>query len=72
MSKFRFRIAPIAALLLAPLTVFAHPGHFDDAPFAHALSHGIVYAVGIIGAGLAISQSYDRLLRAISNRRRRN
>ncbi len=55
MKKSLVRIVVIA-LSFAPGVVFAHPGHADDAPVIHELSHTLHYLVAVIAAGIVVAQ----------------
>jgi hypothetical protein len=53
----------VTALSFAPAAVFAHPGHFDGAPFAHALAHGLYFFFAVIAVGIFIVQLLSRRAR---------
>ena len=55
----------IASLLLTlPVAVFAHPGHADDSPLLHEVSHSLHYLVALIAISIWTAQALGRVLRA--------
>jgi hypothetical protein len=59
----------ITALSFTPAIVYAHPGHFEGAPFAHALAHGLHYLFAAIAAGIMAAQKVTALRRARAARK---
>jgi hydrogenase/urease accessory protein HupE len=49
------------ALSLAPITAFSHPGHADDVPLIHGMSHALHYIVALVAVGIWIAQRLGRL-----------
>jgi hypothetical protein len=71
MRHFLARITT-AALCLAPIAAFAHPGHADGMPILHAMSHTVHYVVALIAIGIWSAKGVDRALRASRERKRSN
>jgi hypothetical protein len=64
---YRTRLSTTLLLVAAPLTGFAHPGHFDFAPIAHDIAHAMPYVLLAI-AGVLVAQRLVRTIRARSRR----
>jgi hypothetical protein len=62
------RIINAFAILAAPAVSLAHPGHLDDMPIAHNLSHGLQYAVALLALGI-IAHVIKRVLHARAKRK---
>jgi len=58
------------ALTFGPAGVFAHPGHMDGAPVAHALWHDLYYFFAALAVGIMTVPHVSRLLRSNSIRKR--
>jgi hypothetical protein len=58
------------ALLLTPLSAFAHPGHADGMPIAHAMSHALHYLIALVAAVTWSVPHVTRLIHAKFDRKR--
>jgi hypothetical protein len=57
------RTVNLLMLLVLPATVFAHPGHADNAPVVHALTHSLQYVMVLLAAAVVTAQQVGRLRR---------
>jgi hypothetical protein len=61
------RLSVTLGLLAAPVVGFTHPGHFDFAPIAHDMAHGMPYVLLSV-AGVLVAQRVFHVIRAKSRR----
>jgi hypothetical protein len=63
----------VCALGFVSYGAIAHPGHLDDAPMAHQLSHGFFFALAAIAMGVVVAQLAERYRKSsVSRKRTRN
>jgi hypothetical protein len=62
-------LTKLVALWVAPAIALAHPGHFDNSPLAHSVSHGLFYLLAVLALYLVAKRHGGRLLRHIARKR---
>lgn len=60
----------LATAATLPTLALAHPGHFDEAPHIHDLTHGWFYTAMVIAVATMIAQHAPRLTKWLSAKKR--